>query len=80
MIDALRIKVPQKLGMAIVSLADNVRNYAGVDEDSKGVGRVTAHLLYSLVERGEKGILERSQRVRVRGAWCEGETLRRLPA
>jgi len=80
MIDALRIKVPQKLGVAIISLADNVRNYAGVDEDSREVGRVAAGLLASLVERGEKGIPERPQRVLVRGAWCEGSTLRPRPA
>jgi len=80
MIDALRIKVPQKLGVAIISLADNVRAYAGVDEDSKEVGRVAAGLLASLVERGEKGIPERPQRVLVRGVWCEGATLRPRPA
>jgi len=80
MIDALRIKVPQKLGVAIISLAENVRNYAGVDEDSREVGRVATGLLASLVERGEKGIPERPQRVLVRGAWCEGATLRPRPA
>jgi len=80
MIDALRIKVPQKLGVAIVSLADNVRNYAGVDEDSREVGRVATALLASLVERGEKGIPVRPQRVLVRGGWCESATLRPRPA
>lgn len=79
MIDALRIKVPQSLGVAIISLADNVRNYAGVDEDSREVGRVATGLLASLVERGENGIPERPQRVLVRGAWCQGATLRPRP-
>ncbi len=80
MIDTLRIKVPQKLGVAIISLADNVRNYAGIDEDSREVGRVATGLLATLVERGEKGIPERAQRVLVRGAWAEGATLRPPPA
>jgi len=80
MIGALRIKVPQKLGVAIISLADSVRNYAGIDEDSREVGRVATGLLASLVERGEKGIPERPQRVLVRGAWREGATLQPRPA
>ncbi len=76
MISALGIKVPAKLGVAIISLAESVREYAGIDEDSREVGRVAVGQLAALVERGEKGLPARPQSVLVRGIWCEGQTLR----
>ncbi|MDI1250692.1 MAG: LacI family DNA-binding transcriptional regulator [Lacunisphaera sp.] len=79
MVAALGIKAPDKLGLAIISLADNVHAYAGIDEDSREVGRVAIGLLASLVERGEKGLPARPQRVLVRGIWREGQSLRARP-
>jgi DNA-binding LacI/PurR family transcriptional regulator len=79
MVAALGIKTPEKLGLAIISLAESVRDYAGIDEDSREVGRVAIGLLASLVERGEKGLPARPQRVLVRGIWREGRTLRVRP-
>lgn len=79
LIAALKIKVPEKLGVVVTSLVDSVRNYTGIDEDCREVGRVAACLLASLVERGEKGLPSRPQCVLVQGAWSEGRTLRPRP-
>lgn len=74
-IAALRIPVPKKLGVAVVSLAESTKEFCGIDEDSKQIGRVAVALVASLAERGEYGLPARPQRVLVRGVWREGRSL-----
>ena len=79
-LDELEIAVPNKLGVAIPSVVKSFSKFSGIDDDSHEVGRVAAAFLTSLVERGERDIPRRPQRVLVRGVWHEGQTLRPLPA
>ena len=72
----LKIPVPKKLGVATPSVVGSYANFAGIDDDSREVGRVAVAFLTSLVERGERGIPHRPQRVLVRGVWHEGHSLR----
>jgi LacI family transcriptional regulator/LacI family repressor for deo operon, udp, cdd, tsx, nupC, and nupG len=80
LLDSLKVRAPKDLGVAIVSLAENVKRYTGIDEDSREIGRVAAGLVASMVERGERGVPARPQRVLVRGIWREGATIAALQA
>lgn len=72
----LNKRTSTKLGVALVSLSANTKGCAGIDECSFVVGQTAAELLTSLVERGQFGIPAHPQRVMVRGAWREGNTVR----
>ncbi|MEN9403030.1 MAG: hypothetical protein RL091_1733 [Verrucomicrobiota bacterium] len=72
----LKLAIPAHLGVALTSIVDGVRHYAGIDEDSEGIGRVAAELLVSMVERGEVGLPQNPQRVLYSGSWQDGTTIR----
>jgi len=72
----LGARIPAEVGVALVSVVDGVREFAGIDEHSVGIGQVATDLLVSLVERGETGVPSYPQRVLIKGQWQNGETLR----
>ena len=75
LVDELKMRVPEDLSIALVSVVDGVREFAGIDENSSGLGRVAVDLLASQVERGETGVPANPQRVLIKGLWQDGETL-----
>jgi DNA-binding LacI/PurR family transcriptional regulator len=73
----LKIQVPAQLGVVFPSVpVDRFPQFAGIDDDSREVGRVAAGFLTSLVERGERGIPHRPQRLLVRGVWHDAPSIR----
>ena len=52
---------------------------AGMVEDDARIGEVAVDLLVGMIQRGERGIPEKPQRVVVSSYWHEGSTLRARP-
>ena len=76
----LKIKMPEQLGAAIVSVVPDpeLLAFSGVDDDSHEIGQVASSFLTAAIERGERGIPAHPQRILVAGFWREGSTLRAL--
>ncbi|HKB91611.1 MAG TPA: LacI family DNA-binding transcriptional regulator [Opitutaceae bacterium] len=72
---ALKINIPKHLGVAVIGVMDGFRQYSGIDEDSEEIGSVAAEFLIGKVERGEKGVPAKPQRVLVNSHWHDGQTL-----
>jgi LacI family transcriptional regulator/LacI family repressor for deo operon, udp, cdd, tsx, nupC, and nupG len=49
---------------------------SGVVEDNERIGEVAVDLLIAMINRGERGVPQKPQRVLVEGTWHEGNTLR----
>ncbi len=69
-------RVPQDLGLATLSVLDG-RADAGIDQNSKEIGRAAVQMLISLIHHNERGIPAVPREVLVSGRWVDGRTLPR---
>lgn len=76
-IDALKIRVPEDLGLAFSSVEGKER-IAGINEHIYTVGIKAVELVKVMLDRGETGIPDIPLRILVEGTWQQGETVRRL--
>ncbi len=74
-LDALKIKVPDDLGLACVNRPMN-SHFSGVDENHRLVGETVAELVISGILRNDYGPSDHSKLILVEGKWVEGKTLR----
>lgn len=78
-IDWLRaagIRVPEDVGVAFVSLPPGAKNFAGVDENPREVGRRATDKLVELIRSGERDAPEIPMRTLIEGTWVEGPSIR----
>lgn len=67
-------KVPQDIGLAALSILD-INADAGIDQNSREIGKVAIQLLISLINHNECGIPKICREVLVEGKWVNGTTL-----
>ena len=66
--------VPQDVGLAALSVLDGNAD-AGIDQNSKEVGKAAVQLLISLINHNECGIPSVCRELLVEGRWVDGSTL-----
>ncbi|HYC71591.1 MAG TPA: LacI family DNA-binding transcriptional regulator [Opitutaceae bacterium] len=67
-------RVPGDIGVAALSLLDGHFD-AGVDQNSREVGRVAVATLAALIQQNERGIPRYCRRILVEGRWVDGSSL-----
>jgi LacI family transcriptional regulator len=67
-------KVPRDIGLAVLSVLDGNAD-AGIDQNSKEIGRAAIQLLISLINHNECGIPKICRELLVEGQWVNGGTL-----
>ncbi len=69
-------RVPEDVGVAFVALPPGATHFAGIDENSREVGRRAADKLIELIRSGERGPPALPMRTLIEGSWREGQTIR----
>jgi DNA-binding LacI/PurR family transcriptional regulator len=77
-LQALRIKVPQDVGLVGASLREQEKFASGVSQQNEKVGRAAADFLVSLIERNERGIPQHPLNLLCEGKWLLGQCVRRV--
>lgn len=67
-------RVPKNIGLAALSVLDGHAD-AGIDQNSKEIGRTAVQTLISLITHNERGIPRVPREVLVAGSWVDGSTL-----
>ena len=75
--DALGLKVPRDLGIAVLDWTGETAGFAGIDQNSEMVGAAAVDLLIEQLYRNERGIPEKSKVVLIDGEWVDGDSARR---
>lgn len=70
------INPPKDVGLACAGFPPNVTHISGVGEDSKRIGEVATDLIVAMIQRGERGVPDKAQRILIEGDWVEGSTLK----
>ncbi len=70
----LNYRVPQDVGLAALSVLDGHAD-AGIDQNSREIGRAAVQTLISLIHHNERGIPQTPREVLVSGRWVDGCTL-----
>lgn len=74
----LKVRVPDDLGVACPLLPAPAGDLSGVFEDSVQIGEAGVDLLVAMIQRGERGIPRTPHRLLVECQWVEGRSLRPL--
>jgi LacI family transcriptional regulator/LacI family repressor for deo operon, udp, cdd, tsx, nupC, and nupG len=74
--DSLQLRIPAKLGVAMIAVTDGYSQFSGINENSLSIGRTAMNMVVSMVEHSETGIPLNPQRTLIRGLWHEGASLR----
>lgn len=74
MLEAVKCQVPQDVGLAVLSVLDGNAD-AGIDQNSKEIGKAAVQLLISLINHNECGVPNICREVLVEGKWVNGSTL-----
>jgi DNA-binding LacI/PurR family transcriptional regulator len=67
-------EVPADLGLAAFSVLDGGAD-AGIDQNSREIGRAAVQMLISLINHNERGIPEICRELLIEGRWVNGGTL-----
>jgi LacI family transcriptional regulator len=67
-------RVPKDIGLAVTSVLDGNAS-AGIDQNSKEIGKAAIQLLISLINHNERGIPEICRELLIEGRWTDGDTL-----
>ena len=76
MLRELEIEVPAELGVACPCIPSSDTALAGIFEDWKCIGEIAVDVLVAMLNRGERGVPDRPQRLHVEGPWVPGKTVR----
>lgn len=66
--------VPEDIGLAVTSVLDGEAS-AGIDQNSREIGRAAIQMLISLINHNECGIPEVCRELLIEGRWVNGDTL-----
>ncbi|HTL72001.1 MAG TPA: LacI family DNA-binding transcriptional regulator [bacterium] len=67
-------QVPKDIGLAVASVLDGGAT-AGIDQNSKEIGKAAIQLLISLINHNERGIPDVCRELLIEGRWVDGNTL-----
>jgi LacI family transcriptional regulator len=67
-------RVPSDVALASTSVLDGNAS-AGIDQNSKEIGRAAIQMLISLINHNEQGIPEICRELLIEGSWTDGDTL-----
>jgi LacI family transcriptional regulator len=70
----LKLRVPQDIGLAALSVLDGQAD-AGIDQNSREIGRAAVQTLISLIHHNECGIPPTPREVLIAGRWVDGLSL-----
>jgi DNA-binding LacI/PurR family transcriptional regulator len=70
----MKIKVPQDIGLAALSVLDGKAD-AGINQNPVEIGRAAAETLISLINHNHRGIPRFQRHILVEGFWTDGKTL-----
>jgi LacI family transcriptional regulator len=79
-INELGYRVPDQLGIALISRWGENGAIAGIDERPELFGEAAANFAVSLIQHNERGLAESPRYLLVQGRWVERPTVRALPA
>ena len=79
-VHATGLRVPADLGLVTLDRREGRIDFSGLDQEVAKMGATAVDQLVSLVERGERGMVERPITVMIDGVWVDGSTLCRPPA
>jgi LacI family transcriptional regulator len=74
MLRSIGYRIPDDISVAALSVLDGNAD-AGIDQNSREIGRVAVQLLISLINHNECGIPQFCREVLVEGTWTDGSTL-----
>lgn len=75
---ALKVKIPNDVGLVDLAVAHNDREMSGLDQQNRLVGKTAVDLLIGMLQRNEKGIPPSKISHLIESRWIPGKTLRRL--
>ena len=67
-------EVPKDMGLAAFSVLDGGAD-AGIDQNSREIGKAAVQMLISLINHGERGIPAVCRELLIEGSWVNGSTL-----
>jgi len=67
-------QVPGDIGLAVTSVLDGNAS-AGIDQNSREIGKAAVQMLISLINHNERGIPEICRELLIEGRWAGGDTL-----
>ena len=68
------VQVPRDLGLAVTSVLDGNAS-AGIDQNSREIGKAAIQMLISLLNHNERGIPDICRELLIEGRWVPGATL-----
>jgi LacI family transcriptional regulator len=74
MLENIGCLVPQDIGLAALSVLDGNAD-AGIDQNSREIGKAAVQMLISLINHNERGIPEVCRELLIEGSWVNGSTL-----
>lgn len=74
LLDHLKIRVPEDIGVAVSSVLDGDYD-SGIDQNSYEIGRVAASMLAGLINENETGMPQIVRRTTIAGDWIQGNSL-----
>jgi LacI family transcriptional regulator/LacI family repressor for deo operon, udp, cdd, tsx, nupC, and nupG len=75
MLRQLGLDVPGRLGVACPCIPSLDTPLSGIFEDWKCIGEIAVDVVVAMLNRGERGIPARPQRLHVEGPWVPGRTV-----
>lgn len=75
----LGYKIPDELGLALVSRYGRTDHIAGVDERMEAIGQAAVDAVIGLISNNERGLPEYPRHLLVEGHWVERPTVRPAP-
>lgn len=67
-------QVPKDVGLATTSILDGSAS-AGIDQNSREIGKAAVQMLISLINHNERGIPDICRELLIEGRWVDGDTL-----
>jgi LacI family transcriptional regulator len=73
---SLKLRVPNDIGLANLSLVEDVSSWSGIDEQHEAIGAAAVDLLVGALSRNELGAEPQPRKTLIPGFWRDGATLR----
>ena len=76
----LKYRVPDELGVAVISRFGKTEDIAGIDERMRLLGEGAVDTVVGMISRNERGLPTHPHYTLIEGSWVDRPTLRPLPA
>jgi len=73
----LGLRVPDDIGVVHLNLADDVKEWAGIDQQHHRLGSAAVDSLIAQIQRHELGVSPSDKHISIPGLWCDGVTVRK---